>query len=78
MSTHHLPRDVAYDLLGDLAPQSECMEEFGPHLDHSSCDWMLHQMSAPYPDETDYSAWYGGEQGYNDGLRWSDFIDYRD
>lgn len=25
-------------------------------------------------DDTDYSAWYGGERGYQDGLRWSDFI----
>lgn len=72
MSTYHLPRDVQADLMPDNMP--ECMDEFGPHLDHKDCDWMLAQMSAPYPDEIDYSDWYGGERGYNDGLRWSDFV----
>jgi hypothetical protein len=31
-------------------------------------------MDALMPDERDYSGWYGGERGYQDGLRWSDFI----
>jgi hypothetical protein len=74
MSIYHLPRDVAYDLLGDMAEHSECMAEFGPHLDHSDCDRILADMSPDFPDQIDYSDWYGGEQGYQDGLRWSDFV----
>lgn len=53
---------------------SECVFEFGEHDDHSDCDRILADMSPEVPDETDYSGWYGGERGYNDGLRWSDFI----
>lgn len=52
----------------------ECLNEFGPHSDHSDCERILADMNAPYPDEIDYSGWYGGERGYNDGLRWSDFV----
>jgi hypothetical protein len=50
------------------------MAEFGPHLDHSDCDRILADMSPDFPDQIDYSDWYGGEQGYQDGLRWSDFV----
>lgn len=54
---------------------TECEFEFGPHDDHSDCEITLAHMSGDaYYDDTDYSDWYGGEQGYRDGLRWSDFI----
>jgi len=53
---------------------SQCEFEFGPHSDHSDCARLLDDMSPEVPDEMDYSGWYGGEQGYRDGLRWSDFI----
>jgi len=52
---------------------SECEYEFGYHEDHSDCARMLADMSPEF-DDTDYSDWYGGERGYNDGLRWSDFV----
>ena len=58
----------------DRAPVEDCVSEFGEHDEHSDCARILCDMSAPMPDERDYSGWYGGEQGYNDGLRWSDFV----
>ena len=61
-------------VLFDAGTISRCEFEFGPHDDHDDCERMLYEMNAPMPDETDYSGWYGGEQGYNNGLRWSDFI----
>jgi len=56
-----------------------CVREFGEHDEctgDGDCPALetLWMMNAPYPDETDYSGWYGGEQGYQDGLRWSDFV----
>lgn len=59
----------------DAGVITACEFEFGPHEDHSDCDRMLATMSGDdFYDDTDYSDWYGGERGYNDGLRWSDFI----
>lgn len=56
--------------------QWDCMIEFGMDHDHDAveCERIMADMNAPAPDEMDYSGWYGGERGYNDGLRWSDFI----
>jgi len=53
---------------------TECEFEFGPHDDHSRCDQMLDTMSGTDYDDRDYSDWYGGEAGMENGLRWSDFI----
>lgn len=36
--------------------------------------WGCDMCCPPTFDDTDYSGWYGGERGYQDGLRWSDFI----
>lgn len=60
--------------LFDAGEISDCEYEFGPHTDHDDCQRMLDTMNGDDYDETDYSDWYGGERGYNDGLRWSDFI----
>ncbi len=60
--------------LCDAGLNTLCEFEFGPHDEHSDCEWTLDAMNAPYPDERDYSGWYGGERGYQDGLRWSDFV----
>lgn len=46
----------------------------GPHTFLSDEDNEDFEYEYDMPDMTDYSDWYGGEQGYNDGLRWSDFI----
>lgn len=56
--------------------QWDCMIEFGLNHEHDpvECERIMADMNTSYPDETDYSDWYGGEQGYNVGLRWSDFI----
>lgn len=60
-----------------------CIREFGPHahtVDHpvERCEQDMYYMeygaSDAYEASIDYSDWYGGEQGYRDGLRWSDFI----
>lgn len=61
--------------LRDAGLIGDCEFEFGPHDDHSDCDRMVDLMTT-YDDydDTDYSGWYGGERGYQDGLRWSDFI----
>ena len=64
--------------LFDSGEITECEYEFGPHEDHSDCERMLDDMDADYADDyddTDYSGWYGGERGYQDGLHWSDFVD---
>lgn len=58
----------------DRAPVEDCIPEFGDHDDHKDCVWMLEAMNGDMPSDIDYSGWYGGEQGYNDGLRWSDFV----
>jgi hypothetical protein len=70
MTIRALPAEMQIE----LGLFQECLSEFGPHEDHEECNWLIAQMNAPYPDYPDYSDWYGGEQGYRDGLRWSDFV----
>lgn len=54
----------------------DCMIEFGMDHDHDpeKCERIMADMNPEPYDDTDYSGWYGGERGYNDGLRWSDFV----
>ena len=58
--------------------QWDCMIEFGLDHEHDAteCERTMAMMSDPLGDydDRDYSGWYGGERGYNDGLRWSDFV----
>lgn len=56
--------------------QWDCMIEFGMDHDHDpvECERIMADMNHEIPDDRDYSGWYGGERGYNDGLRWSDFV----
>lgn len=59
----------------DRIPVEDCTAEFGEHEHSDECAITLGLMdSASDYDDTDYSDWYGGERGYNDGLRWSDFV----
>lgn len=67
-------RALPLEQQADLGLFQDCLSEFGPHDDHTECEWILAGMSPTYPDETDYSDWYGGERGYQDGLRWTDFV----
>lgn len=81
MTVYALPKPIRNELLPQTVLEDTstdgwtCFDEFGPHPEHSTCQRVFDLMSNPgYPDEIDYSAWYGGEQGFNDGLRWSDFV----
>jgi len=54
----------------------DCLNEFGEHEhDPEECERIIAGMdSDEYYDDRDYSGWYGEERGYQDGLRWSDFV----
>lgn len=75
MKDEHVGRATDGGVTG-LVVQWDCMIEFGMDHDHDAveCEQHMALMNEPIPDMTDYSGWYGCEQGYNDGLRWSDFV----
>jgi hypothetical protein len=81
--------ELGHDLykVGDLARQgnyyaidvTRTIEVILIHRHSTLCEGCLGRHGCdmccpPQFDDRDYSAWYGGERGYNDGLRWSDFI----